>query len=127
MGVHESLLHGQHLCLLHLLTMGKGGKMRLACPVLSRPHPTPGYVPLELGQGLPQKGSGRQGGVTHIHVVLQDLWSRLSQVSKAQLELEELGEGVHVWDLTAHLIQNPPHGGELGQGYPASGGQTPTY
>lgn len=56
---------------------------------------------------------------THVHVVLQDLWRGLGQVGKAQLELEELGDSVHVGDLAAHLGQDTAHGRELGQGDPA--------
>lgn len=62
-----------------------------------------------------------RGGATHIHVVLQNLRSGLTLLGKAQLELDGLGDGVHIWDLTARLTQEPPHGGELGQGDPVGG------
>lgn len=78
--------------------------------------------PASIVLGSATVGVVGRRGVTHIHVVLQDLRGRLSQVSEAQLELEELGEGIHVRDLAAHLIQDPPHGGELGQWDPAKGG-----
>lgn len=53
-------------------------------------------------------------GVTHIHVVLQNLRSGLASLGKAQLVLDGLGDGIHIWDLTARLSQDPPHGRELG-------------
>lgn len=61
-------------------------------------------------------------GVTHIHVVFQRLRSGLV-LGKAQFVFDGLGDGIHIWDLTARLSQDPPHGRELGQGDPVRGRQ----
>lgn len=90
-------------------------------------HPL-GWVPPQVTATCPTLcwGPLQWGGATHIHVVLQNLRSGLILLGKAQLELDGLGDGVHIWDLTARLTQEPPHGGELGQGDPVWGRQTHT-
>lgn len=67
-----------------------------------------------------------RGVVTHIQVVLQNLRNGFTLLGKAQLVLDGLGDGIHIWDLTARLSQDPPHGRELGQGDPVWGRQTHT-
>lgn len=77
-----------------------------------------------LGASAAVQGMVCRGVVTHIHVVLQNLWGGLALLSKAQLILDGLSDGIHIWDLTARLSQDPPHGRELGQGDPVRGSNT---
>lgn len=89
-------------------------------------HPL-GWVPLQVtvhhSAGVGCRGDDVQGGGTHIHVVLQNLWSGVTLLDKAQPVLDAFGDGIHIWDLPC-LSQDPPHGRELGQGDPVWGGQT---